>query len=474
MSRPLVWATVSFCIGIILANSIALHFWVVFSLAVILLSFCAVFTNRVLIFAIILPAISALSGALILINSQALPQSHISNFVFNKSDKFYSVKGNIASVPEKRGEETTFVFNLKELHFEKSSFRSSGKILVRVAGSGLYYGQGLVLKGYMYPVPSFQQQRKNYLLQQGIYCIMRVESQDLAVSFQKTSGFSLIGFAYWLKSKMQKTISLYVPKLPASVLEAMVLGEKKDIPRLIYDSMVKAGTVHILVVSGFNVGIIIFIVALFLKLIRLPRKLRFVVVIPCLVIYCLLTGSSTPVVRATVMGIFFLVAYLIRREPDIYNSLSLAVLFILLIDPSQLFNIGFQLSFVSVISIVYLYPALSKFVANYIFRKGGVYPDIKGVRFIVDSILVSLSAWLGTCGFIAYYFKLVSPVTILANLFIVPLATFITLCGICLVFAGLILPPVAPYFASTSELAVTLLVRLNLFLSALPGASFNL
>ncbi|MCX5704853.1 MAG: ComEC/Rec2 family competence protein [Candidatus Omnitrophica bacterium] len=468
MLRPLVWVTVSLCIGIILANSIVMNFWIILSIAVMFLVFCIFFIGKVLVSTVILLVIFALSGALILINSQVLPQSHVSNFVYYKSEKFYSVKGNIVSVPEKSGEETVFIFNIRELHFGKLSYRSSGKIKVQVArGSGLYYGQGLILKGYMYPVPSFQQQKKNYLLQQGIYCIMRVESQDLAVSFQKTRGFSLKGFAFWLKSKMQKIISFYVPKLPASVLEAMVLGEKKDIPRIIYDSMVKAGTVHILVVSGFNVGIIIFIVALFLKLIRVPRKARFVIIIPCLIIYCLLTGASNPVVRATVMGIFFLVAYLIRREPDIYNSLSLAALFILLIDPGQLFNIGFQLSFASVISIIYLYPRLKT-----LFRLDDL--KIKSLRFLAEGGVVSLSAWLGTSGFIAYYFKLVSPVTILANIFIVPLATFITLCGICLVFSGLILPPVAPYFASTSELAVTLLVRMNLFLSALPGASFNI
>jgi competence protein ComEC len=445
-----------------------MNFWIILFIAAMFLAFCIFFIDKVLISTVTLPVISALFGALIQINSQALPQSHISNFVYYKNELFYSVKGNVVSVPEKRGEETTFVFNLKELHFGNSNYRSSGKILVKVAGgSGLYYGQNLMLKGYMYPVPSFQQQRKNYLLQQGIYCIMRVESQDLAVSFQKAGGVSLKRWAFWLKARMQETISRYMPKVPASVLEAMVLGEKKDIPRIIYDSMVKAGTVHILVVSGFNVGIIIFIVALFLKLIRVPRRARFVIIIPCLIIYCLLTGASNPVVRATVMGIFFLVAYLIRREPDIYNSLSLAAQFILLIDPGQLFNIGFQLSFASVISIVYLYPRLKS-----LFRLDDL--KIKSLRFLAEGGVVSLSAWLGTCGFIAYYFKLVSPVTILANLFIVPLATFITLCGICLVFAGLILPPVAPYFASTSELAVTLLVRLNLFLSVLPGASFNI
>jgi competence protein ComEC len=166
------------------------------------------------------------------------------------------------------------------------------------------------------------------------------------------------------------------------------------------------------------------------------------------------------------MGVFFLIANIINREPDIYNSLSLAAIIILLISPRQLFNIGFQLSFASVISIVYLYPRTKTFL-----HIG--YLKIRAVKAIAEGAAVSLSAWLGTCGFIAYYFRIVSPVTVLANLFVVPLATLITLCGICLVIAGLLLPPLAPYFASTAELAVTLLVKLNLFLSSLPGASFT-
>jgi len=319
----------------------------------------------------------------------------------------------------------------------------------------------------LYPVPEPQQFRRDYLKEQGIYCIMRVDSGNMALAREADRGFSFTRFILSLKSKMLEIINKYMPPIPASVLEAMVLGEKKNIPRIIYDSMVKTGTVHILVVSGFNVGIVIFIVTLFLKLLRLPRRARFIVAIPCSIIYCLLTGASTPVVRATVMGIFFLAAYFIKREPDIYNSLSLAALFILSISPNQLFNIGFQLSFASVISIVYLYPKLKK-----AFRLDAL--KNRFLNFLAEGSAVSLSAWVGTSGFIAYYFRIISPVTILANLFIVPLATFITLCGICLIFAGLISPPLAPYFASTSELAVTLLVRLNLFLSSLPCAYYRL
>jgi len=77
---------------------------------------------------------------------------------------------------------------------------------------------------------------------------------------------------------------------------------------------------------------------------RLPRRLVVFISIPLLIIYCLATGASTPVVRATVMAIMFITAFLLKREPDIYNSCGLAALFILGINPQQFFNIGFQLS----------------------------------------------------------------------------------------------------------------------------------
>ncbi len=215
--------------------------------------------------------------------------------------------------------------------------------------------------------------------------------------------------------------------------------------------------------SGFNVGIVSFIIILFLKLIRLPRKIRFAIAIPCLVIYCLMTGASTPVVRATVMAIVFMLGFLAKREPDIYNSLSVAWLFILVSNPTQLFDIGFQLSFSSVIAIVYLYPRIKSNLRIESFK-------IKYLRFLLEGCLVSFSAWLGTMGFIAYYFKIFSPVTVLANIFIVPLATLITLCGFSLIVMSLIFLPLAPFFASASELLVISLIKINAFLLKLPAA----
>ena len=230
--------------------------------------------------------------------------------------------------------------------------------------------------------------------------------------------------------------------------------------------MMRTGTIHILVVSGFNVGIVALIIILLLKLIRIPRKIRPAITILCLIVYCLVTGASNPVVRATVMAVIFLLGYLLEREPDIYNSLSLAVIFILAFNPRQLFDIGFQLSFVSVLSLVYIYPGIKALFPIEL-------PKVKCLNFIIDGCLVSFSCWLGTMGFIAYYFRFFSPVTVLANLIIVPLATLITLCGFSLILVSLFLPSLAVSLASTSELLVAFLLQSSACLVKLPAAYFR-
>ncbi|MFH1888827.1 MAG: ComEC/Rec2 family competence protein [Candidatus Omnitrophota bacterium] len=222
-----------------------------------------------------------------------------------------------------------------------------------------------------------------------------------------------------------------------------------------------------LVVSGFHVALVTFIIILSLRLARIPRVVRFFIAAPLIIIYCLMTGASTPAVRATVMAIVLISACLFKREADIYNSVALAAIFILAVKPAQLFDTGFQLSFASVISIVYLYPKLRAFIPAGILK-------MKYTRFLFEGCLVSFSAWLGTAGLVAYYFRIVCPVTVLANIFIVPLASLITLCGFSLLAMEFACPYLVPLFASSSEFAVSLLLNINAFLVRLPGAYFYL
>lgn len=469
MKRPLTLLTFTFCLGIFAANKIHIFFLPAYFLSIVILAFAWFFLNKRPAFHCLLFFLVFLAGALFLENSRILPACHIANQAYAKSGESYAVRGFIDGEPSVKKGKRSFVFATSQIQFDGSKSACCGKILVFFKGEkNLLCGDELILSGKLsrpFSGNHGSQSYRDYLYGQGIYLLMN--ARRAANTNLKNKGFLLKRFAFWLKAGMEEIIFRRVSGVAAGILDAMILGEKRNIPPLVNSSMVKSGTVHILVVSGFNVGIVAFIVILFLRLVRLSRKSRFYITVPCLIIYCLMTGAAPPVVRATVMSIVFLSAYMFKREPDIYNSCSLAALFILLINPRQLFNISFQLSFASVLSIVYLYPRIKSLL-------GVESLKIKYFRPIVDGCLVSLSAWLGTMGIIAYYFKVFSPVTVLANIFIVPLATLITLCGFSLVFISLVCPPLARFFVSASELTVALLINLNSLLIKLPGAYFYL
>lgn len=470
MKRPLVALSLIFCIGIYVASFINICFLFIYSLAFIFLTLNVLSLKKGLRFEIFLFCLIFILGILSLKNSWILAKCHISRYASYKNSCSYIIKGFVASPPVLKKNKLYFIFRVKEIQFNNVKYRSCGNILVYIKGKkNLHYAEELVLSSTLYRPYSFASLKstsyRDYLYNQGIFAladaklIERTQRLDTKLIFKR--------FAFRLKSKMEDIIFKYTSSVHASILAAMILGEKRHIPPLVYNSMIKSGTVHILVVSGFNVGIVSFVILLLLRLIRISRLARFYAASILLVIYCFVTGASNPVVRATVMAIVFMFAYFVKRDPDIFNSSALAALFILIFNPRQLLDIGFQLSFASVISIAYLYPKLKSLLHTDSLK-------VKYLKFVIDSGLVSFSAWLGTLGFIAYYFKIISPVTVLANIFIVPIASFITLAGFSLILIELICSPLAPFLAYSSELAVLFLLKLNAFLIKLPLAFFYL
>lgn len=392
------------------------------------------------------------------------------------------LKGIVNSQPVFKNNMLSFVFQAEEIQSHALSNKTCGNIQVYVRCRkdfpGLFgrlkdlcYGEEISLSGNLFKPPvapnSGRKTYRDYLYNQSIFCVMNVRMPSLVIRSGQNKGFILTRLAFWLKNRMEGIIFKRVSYVPAGILDAMILGEKRNVAPLVNSSMMKSGTVHILVVSGFNVALVAFIIVLFLRLLRIPRGARFYIATPLIIIYCLMTGASTPVVRAAIMAIVFMFAYLIRREADIYNSLALAAILILAANPRQLFDVGFQLSFVSVISIVYFYPKLKSLLSPKLLR-------IRPIRFLAEGLLVSFSAWIGTAGLIAYYFKILSFVAVLANIFIVPLASLITLCGFSLISAELICPYFAPALASSSQFMVSLLLNINAILIKLPFACFQL
>lgn len=468
MKYPLAWGAFIFSSGIFLADKIRLsHSWPALSAAAFLLLSILTLKNKRL--CILFLSLSLFSlGGFALRNAYNLPRNHIARFIPYAAGGVYAVKGYVNDEPSVKEKGSSFVLRSIELGSGGVSYRCCGDILVYLKDKKNFnYGQELVVEGRVSRPAVFggvsARGFRDYLYRKNIYLVIHPSATGVSSNSGCRHGFPVRRLALQVKAKIERLICAHMGELPAAVLDAMLLGEKRFIPRRVYDSMVSTGTVHILVVSGFNVGIVAFIISYLLKLMHLRAAARILVSALLLIFYCLMSGASNPVLRATIMAEALLFSRLIKREAGIFNPLGLSALLILLFSPKQLFDPGFQLSFASVFSIASLYPRLKTlFGIESIKMKPG--------KYLLEALLVSFSAWIGTAVLVLYYFRIFSAVAIIANLFIVPLAGLITLCGLSFILAELILPSLAAYFASSSELLILLLLKINSLISNLPFA----
>src|SRR3989338_5893972 len=267
-------------------------------------------------------------------------------------------------------------------------------------------------------------------------------------------------------------------------MEGFLLGDRYNIPRHINELFQMAGVVHILAISGFNVGIVAYVIFLFLKIFPLGRRWHYILTILILIAYAVLTGGQPPVVRATIMAVVFLAGFILEREPESVNTLACAALLILLMNPVNLFDVGFQLSFVSVLAIIVFYPKCvslfssqrepnGKFHNKAAITNKSVEAGMSILRYIGQSFVLSFCAYGGVAVMVAYYFEFVTPVAILANLAVIPLASLIVILGIGLLLTGLALPGVTFLFADCIRVLLALMVKIVFWCVQIPGAYFR-
>lgn len=247
MKRPLVWLAVVFCCGIVFANKIKINFLPFYYLTLIFLFLSFILVNKKLTFKIILLSLTFCLGASLLKNFQTLPKCHISKYLYYKNNPFI-IRGFVESQPMIKNNRTLFIFRTKEAQLTNLKFHCCGDILVYLKGKkSLHYQDTLILIGSLYrPFANPKGSKsgyRDYLYRQGIYVVMNAK---ISSKLNQNRPLTVKGLAFWLKNNMETIVSKYLPVLPAAVLEAMILGERKNIPPLINDSMIKSGTVHIL------------------------------------------------------------------------------------------------------------------------------------------------------------------------------------------------------------------------------------
>lgn len=207
---------------------------------------------------------------------------------------------------------------------------------------------------------------------------------------------------------------------------------------------------------------------LIFRVARMPKKINIIVTIFLLVFYAILTNGTPSVIRATVMAIALLFGLLIGREMSLWNSLGLAAVIILGFDQNAFFDVGFQLSFMSLISILYVTPKLEE--AFHYDRRLAVPFMGRWKRYSLEGFFVSIAALVGILPFTLFYFNIATPIAVITNLFAVPLSFLITASSIPFIALGFVAPLVAKIFAASTSFLCDILFTANGIFSKVPLA----
>ena len=312
---------------------------------------------------------------------------------------------------------------------------------------------------------------RNYLNNKNIKALFLGVGKKNPLILSHCSSSVVLRNVFRLRQAIHDQVYALIQGPKRDILLSLITGERKNIPREISEDFVKTGTIHVLAISGFQVSLVAgFTFVLFLKL-RCSLHVAALFAAFVLLLYVPLAGWQLPVQRAGVMGLVVMGSIGLKRSSDITSSLFLALFVLLLINPHSLFSVSFQLSFISVVSLICFVSRLENLLP---------LPDIndalmpapsfikKSIDVVKGTLLATLAASLGTWPLILYYFNVVSFTSVLANTFIVPLTTLALFMLIFVLMISLICFPLAKLLMFFPSLCIDWSVSIAHWIAKIP------
>ena len=306
--------------------------------------------------------------------------------------------------------------------------------------------------------------------------------------FERTSALELTGppsrfdqFCHEMNLRFQKYLSLGAPeeKNLDDIYTAMLLGRKAELSDEQSDRFRMTGTMHFFAISGLHIGVIATVIAQFLILIRVPRKVSPFMGLPLLYLYVEITGASPSAVRAFLMALFFWASFAFARQRSPLAALAASAVFVLIFQPAQLWSMGFQLSYTVVLSILLLGLALHETASEKLapFRylpkanwAASQHLYAWGQDTLILLFAISFSAWLASAPLSAAFFGYLSPGAILLNMLLVNLAAVAITTGVVSLSLALVgLDSVAGFINHAAWISIQAMDTLVLGSTQIPG-----
>ena len=452
---PLVWISLSFITGIVIASLRALpaNIWLGMGLFMIFLfilfrlpeiskipAFQEIAASHYFFF--ILPAFFFLGGYWYQFRQPKIDAFHVAFY----NDRSYEilVTGTLIDAPDYRDTYTNLQLKVEAVDSGSGDMPAQGLVLMRVPTLGVYeYGQKVRVRGSLKTPPENEEfSYRDYLARENIHSIMSMA--DVTV-LPGNGGNPFFVQVYKLKTKLlENTYRLYHDP-EASLLAGILLGVDTGLTRKLQDAFKNTGTAHIIAISGFNIAII---AGIFFSIFKnmFGERLGAAVAILGIIFYTLLVGADAAVVRAAFMGSLSLLARQLGRRNNGMNALAAVAFIMAIINPLVLWDIGFQLSFFATLGLILYAEPFSNFTSNLI-AKISKHDASMFTKIINDNVVLTFAAQLTTIPIMAYQFKRISLISFIANPFILPVQPAVMIMGGLAVFTSLIIFPLGQFMA---------------------------
>lgn len=340
----------------------------------------------------------------------------------------------VSSEPKLSGDILRFESDVIQGYKKKKFIALNGKLLVALktnSQSNYKYGDLLMIPSSFTEIePPYNPSEfdyKAYLADHGI-SYQTFVNKGLTRLIDHETGNPVIAYAFNLREKLVLKFNKYISdKDNSAVASTLILGYRADLSRELLNAYSKTGTMHVLSVSGMHVSIVFMVMLFMLKFMDRNKQLQLIraaLIITLIWFYAIITGFSAAACRAALMLSFVILGKAIKRNQNTYNLLATSAVLLLIYNPLFLFDVGFQLSYIAVIGLVYIYPKLYHllYVRNWFGDQ------------IWSYLTLSTAAQLATFPLSMYYFHQFPVYFLLSNIFIVLPVTLIMYTGLLFLF----------------------------------------
>ena len=375
-----------------------------------------------------------------------------------------NIRGIIISEPQDKDYKYTYTIKVEEIN-NQDKYKGT-KLILNINKNKLKdivpkFGDEVELTGEFERPNSARNYKgfdyKQYLKSKGIYGTVDLENYKIVAEDQIDNFSKLINS---VQNSMKNNINAILGKEEAALCIGILVGDREAISEETEDNFKKSNLTHMLAVSGSHITYIITALAVLLG--RTGKKLTKIITIVILLFFMALTGFTSSVIRACIMGILVLIASMLHRKSDTINNLGLSSLIILLFNPYAIIDVGFLLSYGGTIGIVLLGDRITN----------GLYKgENKIIRCIIISFSITLSANLIIIPIMAYNFSTVSFTFWISNILAAPVMEIVTIFGFIVYFISIVFPLLAEFLGIFLGFLLDILLKIAEISSLIPGSS---